>query len=158
MGKGKIRAINKFNQTDSDTYLMLMKATISDAIGLSGNTDEVDILERKIEALNKVMMDLINKSVTEGSSVEAHEEEFKSIHDQIEMLEHRISVIKESMTDDQEREQKVKELQKIIEDRAKNPQVYDDTVVRQMIECIKVHHDGKIEVIFGGGTTIEEQI
>lgn len=38
---------------------------------------------------------------------------------------------------------------------------YDDlteTIVRQMIECIKVFDDGKIEIIFGGGYSFEEMI
>ena len=35
---------------------------------------------------------------------------------------------------------------------------YDDTIVRQMIECIKVYHDGRVEIIFGGGYIINETI
>lgn len=153
-----VRAINKFNENDSTTYLMLMKATIADAIGLAGNSEEIDILERKIDALNKVMMDIINKSVAEGSSVEDHEDEFKDIHDQIEMLEHRIGALREATNTKEEREEKEKLLQKTIEDRAAHSQEYDDTVVRQMIECIKIYHDGRIEVIFGGGISIVEEL
>ena len=153
-----VRAINKFNENDSTTYLMLMKATIADAIGLAGNSKEIDILERKIDALNKVMMDIINKSVAEGSSVEDHEDEFKDIHDQIEMLEHRIGALREATNTKEEREEKEKLLQKTIEDRAAHSQEYDDTIVRQMIECIKIYHDGRIEVIFGGGISIVEEL
>ena len=153
-----VRAINKFNENDSTTYLMLMKATIADAIGLAGNSEEIDILERKIDALNKVMMDIINKSVAEGSSVEDHEDEFKDIHDQIEMLEHRIGALREATNIKEEREEKEKLLQKTIEDRAAHSQEYDDTIVRQMIECIKIYHDGRIEVIFGGGISIVEEL
>ena len=153
-----VRAINKFNENDSTTYLMLMKATIADAIGLAGNSEEIDILERKIDALNKVMMDIINKSVAEGSSVEDREDEFKDIHDQIEMLEHRIGALREATNTKEEREEKEKLLQKTIEDRAAHSQEYDDTIVRQMIECIKIYHDGRIEVIFGGGISIVEEL
>lgn len=153
-----VRAINKFNENDSTTYLMLMKATIADAIGLAGNSEEIDILERKIDALNKVMMDIINKSVAEGSSVEDHEDEFKDIHDQIEMLEHRIGALREATNTKEEREEKEKLLQKTIEDRAAHSQEYDDTIVSQMIECIKIYHDGRIEVIFGGGISIVEEL
>ena len=35
---------------------------------------------------------------------------------------------------------------------------YDDTIVRHMIECIKVYGDERIEVIFGGGTSIIEEL
>ena len=33
-----------------------------------------------------------------------------------------------------------------------------DEFVRQMIECVKVCAEGKLEIIFGGGTVIEEHI
>lgn len=35
---------------------------------------------------------------------------------------------------------------------------YDDSIVRQMIECIKVYPNGKLEIIFGGGVLIDEKI
>ena len=35
---------------------------------------------------------------------------------------------------------------------------YDDTIVRQMIECIRVYHDGRLEIIFGGGYEIAEHL
>ncbi len=35
---------------------------------------------------------------------------------------------------------------------------YDDSVVRQMIECIKVYPNEKLEIIFGGGYIVEENL
>ena len=35
---------------------------------------------------------------------------------------------------------------------------YDDSIVRQMIECIKIYPDGRLEIIFGGGYIIEEKL
>ena len=52
----------------------------------------------------------------------------------------------------------VARLRTMIDEREKNPDKYDDSIVRQMIECIKVYHDGRIEIIFGGGYTVEENI
>ena len=34
----------------------------------------------------------------------------------------------------------------------------EDSIVRQMIECIKVHGDGRLTIIFGGGYEIEETL
>lgn len=47
-----VRGINHFNEEDETTYLGLMKATIGDAIGLHGGSDEVDLLERRTEVLD----------------------------------------------------------------------------------------------------------
>ena len=35
---------------------------------------------------------------------------------------------------------------------------YDDSIVRQMVGCIKVYADKHIEVIFGGGYAVEETV
>lgn len=35
---------------------------------------------------------------------------------------------------------------------------YDNSIVRQMVECIKVYPGGKLEIIFGGGYLVEESV
>ena len=153
-----VRALNKFNAEDESTYLMLMKSTIGDAIGLNGGSDEIDLLERRIDALNKRMLDLVSESIQEGNDAENYEEEFKSISMQIEQLSSRITAIRESESNDGEVQARIKEIQTTIEKRKENKDVYDDSIVRQMVECIKVYHDGRIQIILGGGYEIEEYL
>ena len=153
-----VRAVNSFHAVDEETYLALMRATIGDAIGLNGGSDEVDLLKRRIEALNKRMMNLIDETVQANDNLDSHEEEFKSISDQIEQLEKRIAAIQESQEDDETRQARLDEIQKAISERNENRDRYDDAVVRQMVECIKVFEGGRIQVIFGGGYMIEEQV
>ena len=49
-------------------------------------------------------------------------------------------------------------IQATIDQREAHRDTYDDAIVRQMIECVKVHEGGKLTMIFGGGYEIEEQI
>ena len=151
-----VKALNKFNAEDESTYLMLMKSTIGDAIGLNGGSDEIDLLERRIDALNKRMLDLV--SIQEGNDAESYEEEFKSISTQIEQLNGRINAIRESESEDGELQARLEEIQDTIANRKKNKDVYDDSIVRQMVECIKVYKDGRIQIILGGGYEIEEYL
>lgn len=150
-----VKAMNKFNSEDAATYLMLMRSTIGEAIGLNGGSDEIDLLEKRIDALNKRMLTLVNDSVKEGGDIESHEEEFKSISEQIEQLNGRIKAIRESESEDGELQNRLAEIQRTIDERETNRSVYDDSVVRQMIECIKVFKDGRLLIIFGGGYEVE---
>nr|MDE5995076.1 recombinase family protein [Oscillospiraceae bacterium] len=150
-----VKAINKFNAEDAATYLMLMRSTIGEAIGLNGGSDEIDLLERRIDALNKRMLTLVNDSVKEGGDIENHEDEFKSISEQIEQLNGRIKAIRESESEDGDLQKRLSEIQRTIDERETNRSIYDDSVVRQMIECIKVYKDGRLQIIFGGGYEIE---
>ena len=153
-----VKALNKFNAEDESTYLMLMKSTIGDAIGLNGGSDEIDLLERRIDALNKRMLDLVSESIQEGNDAESYEEEFKSISTQIEQLNGRINAIRESESEDGELQARLEEIQDTIANRKKNKDVYDNSIVRQMVECIKVYKDGRIQIILGGGYEIEEYL
>ena len=153
-----VRALNRFHAEDESTYLTLMKATIGEAIGINGGSEEIDLLTRRIDTLNKRMLALVNETIAAGKDVESSEDEFKGISDQIEQLGRRIAAIQESIHKDGSRQARLEEIQSIIAKRSANETQYDDCIVRQMIECIKVHSDGRLTIIFGGGYEIEETL
>ena len=153
-----VRALNRFHTEDESTYLTLMNATIGEAIGINGGSEEIDLLTRRIDTLNKRMLDLVNETVAAGKDVESSEDEFKGISDQIEQLNRRIAAIQENVHKDGSRQARLEEIQSIIAKRGANETQYDDSIVRQMIECIKVHRNGRLTIIFGGGYEIEETL
>ena len=153
-----VRAINQFNRQDRSTYLELMKATIGEAIGFHSNTEEIDELKRRIEALNKSMMALVQQVVRNNEDMEDHESEFKEMSDSILLFRKRISELEQIQTQDAAASDRMAQIQAIIDDRETHQDVYDDSIVRQMVECIKVFPDGRLEVYFGGGYCVEERI
>lgn len=153
-----MRALNQFNEEDRSTYMALMKATIGEALGLNGCSDEIDLLQRKIDALNKKMIELINDSVQSGDDMESREAEFKEISDTIALLKSRIATVEDSANTSGSTNERLEKIQKIIAQREQKRFEYDDSIVRQMIECIKVLPEGKLEIIFGGGYVVEESL
>lgn len=153
-----VRAINKFNEQDNATYKALMRATIGEALGLNSDPDEVDMLERKIEALNNKILALINESVASGEGIETHESEFMTLSQELELLKQRIATIQESAAADSGNQDRLEQIQAIIDEREHNRTEYDDSIVRQMVECIKVYPGGRLEIIFGGGHLVEETV
>ncbi len=120
-------------------------------MGLSYSSEEVDLLERRIESLNKQMLNLVSQSVSNGVNIDTYENEFKEIAEEINQLKSRINVIMECVTSDEDFEERMARLNTVIDERVKHQDEYDEAVVRQMIECIKVYSDRKIEIVFGGG-------
>ena len=153
-----VRAINRFNQENETTYRLLMKASLSDALGIGGSNEEMELLTRRIDSLNKKMIALVSEAVAEGQSIDDNEGEFKEISDEIAQLNNRVSAIKELMTNDENAKNRLESINAKVEELKDGITEYDDTIVRQMIECIKVYDDNKIEVIFGGGTSIIEEL
>ena len=156
-----VRAINRFNAEDASTYLTLMKATLCDALGLNGAKDEEDLLLRRVEALNKKMLEIVNESVENGEDIESREDEFRNISEEIARLNERISAIQKAAGQDVNAKGRMEFIEKQLAKMKGRIQEYDDfaeTVVRQMVECVKVFDSGKVEVVFGGGYAVEERI
>lgn len=153
-----VRAINKFNSQDHAAYLALMKATIGEALGIQAETAEIDELKRRIDALNQKMVSIIQKAARDGEDIEEHESEFKEMAESIALFKQRISVLEQAKSTDAEMSERMAKIQEIIDERQAHQDVYDDSIVRQMIECIKVLSNGNIEVYFGGGNCIHETI
>ena len=153
-----VRAINKFNSQDHAAYLALMKATIGEALGIQAETAEIDELKRRIDALNQKMVSIIQKAARDGEDIEEHESEFKEMAESIALFKQRISVLEQAKSTDAEMSERMAKIQETIDERQAHQDVYDDSIVRQMIECIKVFSNGNIEVYFGGGNCIHETI
>ena len=104
------------------------------------------------------MIELINDSVQSGDDMESREAEFKEISDTIALLKSRIATVEDSANTSGSTNERLEQIQKIIAQREQKRFEYDDSIVRQMIECIKVLPEGKLEIIFGGGYVVEESL
>lgn len=153
-----VRAQKKYHREDEETYLALMQATISDALGFRDEPEEITSLEQRIETLNARMVAIVSTSVANGTDIESHEEEFREITEECEQLKRRIEAIRESMLEEGEIGKRTAKIQNIIKERLDNDDQYSDSSVRQMVECIKVKSDNTIDVIFGGGFIATEQL
>jgi len=153
-----VRAVNTFNEQDNATYRALMQATIGEALGLNGNPEEISFLERRIESLNNKMLNLVNESVQSGEGIEAHENEFMSISQEVELIKQRIAALQDSYNNAEGLQDRLQQIQTIIAEREEKRMEYDDSIVRQMVECIKVYPGGRLEIIFGGGYLVEETV
>ena len=121
-----------------------MLGSIADAIGMNEDSDEADLLVRRLNMLNQEMMALVDMTLKAELSVDENEQKFKEISDEIAQLTERL--------------EQAAELERAIESLRNCGCEYNDNAVRQMIECIKVYPDGKLDIIFNGGYTIVEHI
>lgn len=153
-----VRAQNRFYAEDQTTYLELMRATIGEAIGLYADSDEIDLLERRIDTLNRRMLQMVNESVERGEDIEKNEDVFKELSEEIRQLRQRVETIECTLGSEELAEKRLTAIQKTIDERESKSDQYDDSIVRQMVECIRIHGNQRIEVIFGGGIVIKESL
>ena len=153
-----VRAMSRFSGDDYDIFHGIMLESIADAIGMNEDSEEADLLVRRLNMLNQEMMALVDLTLKAELSLEENEQKFKEISDEIAQLTERLEAVRQAGLTDEQRIEQAARLERAIE-RLKNCDCeYNDNAVRQMIECIKVYRDGKLCIIFGGGYEIEEHI
>lgn len=153
-----VGAMSKFSGDDYDSFHSAMMGTIADAIGINEDSAEADLLVRQISMLNQEMMALVDMTLKSELSMEENEQKFKEISDEIAQLTERLEAVRQSGKTDEERLAQAAELEKALNGLRNCGCEYNDNAVRQMIECIKVYSDGKLDIIFNGGYTVVEYI
>lgn len=153
-----VRAINSFNEEEREYFKQVISSSITTAIGTSEIRNEENIIKSQIAQLEKEMMDEIERSVSGGYGIEESEEKFKRISEEITELTSRLEAIEEQIRKCNKQYVREDELNNNLNDFSECAEVYNDSIIRKMIECIWVRDDNKIEVVFAGGYTVEERI
>ena len=153
-----VRAMSKFSGDDYDAFHTTMLSSIADAIGMNEDSDEADLLVRRLNMLNQEMMALVDMTLKAELSLEENEHKFKDISDEIAQLTEQLEVVRDSGRSSEQRMEQAAELERAIDGLRNCGCEYNDNAVRQMIECVKAYPDGKLDIIFNGGYTIIDYI
>lgn len=70
-----VRALNQFQMQDNLSYQTLLASTIEEVFGLNENTDEIELLERRIDSLNRKMMMNVEEIIQNGQFIEESDNE-----------------------------------------------------------------------------------
>ena len=154
-----VRAVNRFNEEDSASYKTLLNVSLADALGYRTSSFEIGSLTARVDALNNRMMDIVNETLASGGDIESRDEELKDISQEIASLNSQIEAIKDKAQEGiPGADAKLKEISRMIEKLENGITEYDDRVVRQLVECIRVYGDGTLEIIFGGEVMFVEKV
>lgn len=153
-----VRAMDRFTKEDATRFHDTVKSSIAEALGLTDESPEEITIKHKIGLLNQEIMALVDLSLSEEVPLEDYEEKFAEISEEIGTLNARLEAIHSAERTESEKEAEVARLLSTLDEMKNCGTEYNDNAVRQMIECIKVYPDGKLEIIFGGGYTITEQV
>ena len=153
-----VRAMSLFSTEEYDEFQATMEASIGEALGINADAAEKDMLTTRIKQLETEMMAEIDRNISQGLGIEAGEDTFKRISDEISQLTSRLNALNEQGKTDEDRQRRIDDVKAGLEEFKDCTTVYNDTAVRKIIECIKVYPDGALDVIFGGGYTIHERV
>lgn len=121
------------------------------------NGDELNpiLLESRIRELQKTMMELVAVSTKAGNSG-SYEEKFKAISDEIMLLQKTLDQHKAQQNGPDAFALQIEDLCRALQDAPFECTEYKDSVVRQMIDTIKVMNADTLRIAFKGGYEVEQ--
>lgn len=123
----------------------------------SGNDINPILLESRIRELQKAMMELVAVSAKAGNPA-SYEEKFKEISEEIQSLQKTLERHKALQNGPDAFTLQMENICKALQDAPFECTEYKDSIVRQMIDTIKVMSKDALRIIFKGGYVIEQSI
>ncbi len=120
---------------------------------------EVDAeqLEARIAQLKAQTMELVAQSIS-NNTVGENEGRLKAMSDEIKALCDMLAQYRQSCNAENSVGSRMAEIAGILENEPEQSDTYDDTLVRQLIDTIRVVGENKLEIMFRGGFTCEQSI
>ena len=150
-----MKAINAIVD-DKDELIATIKNNLE--IAITGKRDEIDKIEikKRIGGLNSEMMGLVEQSAKNSLNIEAFDDKFKIISDEIKMLKATLDAQEKNEMTRGSANTRIVEIFQILDNGNLDLTEYDDKLVKQLIETITVIDKDKIRIEFKGGFLAEQ--
>lgn len=144
--------------SDKEQLIDILKSNLEIILSeKSGNDINPILLESRIRELQKAMMELVAVSAKAGNPA-SFEAKFKEISEEIQSLQKALERHKALQNGPDALTLQMQNICKALQDAPFECTKYNDSVVRQMIDTIKVMSKDTLRIIFKGGYVIEQSI
>lgn len=118
------------------------------------NSLEIQIRIAEIDAEFTAML----KSVSAETEETFDEDRAKELMDEKAKLQQQLLVIASEKQKQKATQSRLEDIYTILDGLKNHPMVYDDEIVRQLLECVVVESKSKIKVVFKGGYETEQEM
>ena len=150
--KAILSTINEYYECN-DSIKVLLKNNVEQVV-LGVNVKESKAIEQRLREIDKTRneyISLITTGVTDEASLD---EQFQELYDEEQELNKRLNMLKKVCSHDNEKQNRVNNVIKEIGDKKCELIEYNDSLIRKLIECIRVVSKTEIHIIFKGGTEV----
>ncbi len=118
---------------------------------------DAEQMERRIAQLKAQTMELVAQSIS-SNTVGENEGRLRAMSDEIKALCDMLTEYRQSCNAQGGIESRMAEITEALENEPEQSEAYDDILVRQLIDTIKVVGENKLEIVFRSGLTYEQDI
>ena len=154
--RGIIKAINNYYSCRND-IVRILKANIGSVLECQGQ-EEIIAAENRLKEIDKARNDLISLIASGGCDEDKLDSEFSKLYGEEQQLSERIAILKSQNKTSEETQVKLDKIMDMIEHEKFELEIFDNVLIRKLIERVKVLSKTEIQVIFKGGYEVRAEI
>ena len=119
-----------------------------------------DILaaEKRLREIDQARNDLVDLIASGGCDEDKLDSEFAKLYAEEQQLSERLAMLKSQNQTSAETQEKLNKIMNMIEHEKFELEIFDNVLIRKLIECVKVVSKTEILVIFKGGYEVRTEI
>lgn len=151
------RALNNAIANRQDAIDLIL-SSLSYAITEEDDTLEIYAMEKQLHELNEHLDLTVKTSLQSDGDPQKFREAIIGYNDQIMALRKQIELMRVKISSDERVNMEVERIRKILSDKNRQFNQYNDTYVRYLVEYIRVMSNGTIIIVLKGGIQLEETL
>lgn len=154
--KAILQAVNEYLGC-GDEIAKILKANIGSVLECK-NQQEILNLEQRLKELDKARNDLISL-ISEGNCNEdTLDAEFAKIHEEEQSVNEKLSELRKNAEVSKDTQGKIDFAMEMLAHEKFQVEVFDNVIIRKLIDCIKVLSKEELMIIFKGGVEVKVQM
>lgn len=144
--------------TDRQDVMSLILSNLSYAVTGQDDTLEMYAIEKQIASLNKIMDETMELATNSTGDGKRFMEEIKSLSEQIVVLREQLEAVQGRLKSNERVSEEIENIKNYLSSDNADFTEYNDTMVRRLVEYIRVMKDKTIIIVLKGGLQIEEKL
>lgn len=150
-------AINSAMSSKNELISQITDAMRMELSSCSGETMSIGDIDRRIEVFHVEMQKLLERSAADGGFT-AYADRFKTITDEVNTLNERKATLQHWQSEDTAVTYRIKKAENLLQETSPELAEWDDHVIRQLVNTVKVLSANKIRIYLNNGTQIEQEL
>lgn len=153
--KAILQAVNEYLGCRNE-IAKILKANIGSVLECK-NQQEILNLEQRLKDLDKSRNDLISLISEGGCDEDTLDAEFAKIHTEEQSVNEKLSELRKNAEISADTQSKINSAMEALEHEKFELDVFDNIIIRKLIECIKVISKTELLIIFKGGIEVKAE-